>query len=159
MSAEVAPLDEAPPPVPICAWVSRSGGPCTYNVVHGARFCQRHGGALEQSEVRQSHLFSAYAGIVEAAGSAVDALVDVATFSSNDLARVGAANSLLDRAGLGLESQLLERLARMGEQEQRRIEGVDRLVEKLSQVADRLAFEAPSAPAPRSPIIDVDPID
>jgi hypothetical protein len=152
--------EEAHVPAVICAWVSRSGGPCTYNVVQGARFCQRHGGALEQSQVRQSHLFSAYAGIVEAAGTAVDALVDVSTFSSNDLARVQAANSLLDRAGLGLESQLLERLARMGEQEQRRIDSVDRLVEKLATVADRLEFQAPSAPAPRSPaIIDVEPLE
>jgi len=157
MSAEVSsPL----PPAIICAWISRSGGPCSYNVVDGARFCQRHGGALEQSQVRQSHLFSAYAGIVEAAGTAVDALVDVSSFSTNDLARVQAANSLLDRAGLGLESQLLERLARMGEQEQRRIDSVDRLVEKLAVVADRLEFSPPPAPSSRdSAVIDAEIID
>lgn len=156
----MADTEEASLPVPICAWVSRSGGPCTYNAVPGARFCQRHGGALEASQVRQSHLFSAYASIVEAAGTAVEALVDVSTFSSNDLARVQAANSLLDRAGLGLESHLLDRLARMGEAEQRRIDSVDRLVEKLATVAERLEFQAPAAPAPRSPaIIDVDPLD
>ena len=156
MSAEVAPL----PPAIICSWISRSGGPCSYNVVENSRFCQRHGGALELSQVRQSHLFSAYAGIVEAAGSAVEALVDVSTFSTNDLARVQAANSLLDRAGLGLESQLLERLARMGEQEQRRIDSVDRLVDKLSQVADRLAFEPPAPPSARNgSVIEAEVID
>jgi hypothetical protein len=96
--------------------------------------------------VRQSHLFSAYAQIIEATGTAVEALIDVANFSTNDLARVQASNSLLDRAGLGLESTLLERLARMGEQEQRRIDSVDRLVEKLATVADRLEFAPPTPP-------------
>jgi len=156
----LAPLPPADQPAEVCAWVSRSGGPCSYNVVEGARFCQRHGGALELSQVRQSHLFSAYAGIVEASGSAVDALVDVSTFSTNDLARVQAANSILDRAGLGLESQLLEKLARMGEQEQLRIDSVSRLVDKLATVADRLEFTPPPPPSARSPqVIDAEVID
>ena len=59
-----------------------------------------HGGALLDPTVRQAFLVSAYASIVEATDTAVQALIQVAEHGRNELARVAAAKEILDRAGI-----------------------------------------------------------
>jgi hypothetical protein len=83
-----------------CAWKNRAGMPCKAPTVPGTDRCSTHGGAIIDPDTRRSMLMSAYATIVEGASDAVNALVQIANTSRNDLARVNAAREILDRAGL-----------------------------------------------------------
>jgi hypothetical protein len=69
---------------------------------------------------------TSYLQLVEATGTAVETLVDVAIRSKNDLARVAAAKEILDRAGLTPELQVSVKFESEG-----RDERIGKLKDKL----------------------------
>jgi hypothetical protein len=99
-----------PSPVSQCEFVGKTGRQCARAPVPGATRCPGHGGALVNEDTRRALLLTSYLKLVEATDVAVDALVDVAANSRNDLARVQASKEILDRAGLTSEVQISVRL-------------------------------------------------
>jgi len=89
-----------------CNFSLSTGNRCGGEVIHGTTRCRHHGGELVDATTRRAVLMSSYLQLVEATSVAVQALVDVATTSRNDLARVNAAREILDRAGLTAELQV-----------------------------------------------------
>lgn len=89
-----------------CGFRDTGGRGCTNESVPGAVRCEKHGGAITDPEVRKSLLLIAYAAIVQGAVVGAEALLDVAANSVNDMARVKAAEALLDRGGLIVEQSI-----------------------------------------------------
>lgn len=83
-----------------CRHVGLNGRRCSAVPVSGGDRCEDHGGAIVDPAVRRAILLTSYAKMMEASDLAVDTLVDVMSFSKNALARVKAAQEILDRVGL-----------------------------------------------------------
>lgn len=89
-----------------CGFRDTGGRGCNIESVPGSVRCEKHGGAITDPEVRKSLLLIAYAAIVQGAIVGAEALLDVAGNSINDMARVKAAEALLDRGGLIVEQSI-----------------------------------------------------
>lgn len=120
-----------------CEYVARTGTPCRVAPVPGTTRCLKHGGALIHEDVRRAVLMSSYLKLVEATDVAVEALVDVASHSRNDLARVAASKEILDRAGLTQELEISIKLDDGGKADR-----MDDLREKLNGIQSVLTRNA-----------------
>jgi hypothetical protein len=116
-----------------CGLVDAAGRRCSLEVVPGSTRCEAHGGALIDPETRRALLLSTYASLVQSAQIAVDALVDVAENSRNDLARVSASKEILDRVGLTPDLNINVTVSQ-GEGNS----PVDKLKKRLDQMSERL---------------------
>jgi len=138
-----------------CDFTSRVGRTCHESPVPGSTRCEVHGGALVDEATRRAVLLTSYMNLVDATGAAVTALVDVATSSRNDLARVQAAKEILDRAGLTAALEVSVSFSDSGTSDR-----MSELRKKLDSLHDVLSTDAanpvitPTAP-PTAPI-DVD---
>lgn len=83
-----------------CRHIGLDGRRCRNLPVPGGDRCEDHGGAIVDPSVRRAILLSAYAKMMDASDIAVETLVDVMENSKNALARVKAAQEVLDRVGL-----------------------------------------------------------
>lgn len=92
-------LETADPKV-LCGFRNHRGEGCTNAAIPGAGRCGTHGGSITDPEVRRSFLLVAFAKMFDGARVAVETLLDVAENSNNDMARVKAAQELLDRVGV-----------------------------------------------------------
>lgn len=137
-----------------CGLEDIAGRRCNLEVVPGSTRCAEHGGALIDPETRRALLLTTYASLVSSAQIAVDALVDVAENSRNDLARVSASKEILDRVGLTPELNINVTVSQ-GEGSS----PVDKLKKRLDQMSERLhhspietsASEATLPPTPSTP--------
>lgn len=92
-------------PIP-CGYRGIDGKGCAKDSVPGAARCDVHGGAILDPEVRKSILLVTYAKMIQGSRTAVDTLVDVLETSQNDMARVKAAETILDRVGLSPDQRI-----------------------------------------------------
>lgn len=83
-----------------CRHVGLDGRRCTSVPVPGGDRCEDHGGAIVDPSVRRAILLTSYAKMLDASDLAVGTLIDVMEYSKNALARVKAAQEILDRVGL-----------------------------------------------------------
>lgn len=120
-----------------CEYVASTGTPCKTAPVPGTTRCLKHGGALIHEDVRRAVLMNSYLMLVEATGIAVEALVDVAQHSRNDLARVAASKEILDRAGMTPELEISITLDKDGKAGR-----LDELREKLDGIQGVLTRNA-----------------
>ena len=122
--------DPSPSDARRCRYLLGRGDPdskkCGEPTVPGTVRCRNHGGELVDSDTRRAVLMTSYLQLVEATGTAVETLVDVAMRSKNDLARVAAAKEILDRAGLTPELQVSVKFESEG-----RDERIGKLKDKL----------------------------
>lgn len=99
------------PEVRGCLYRTEASKPaCGKPVIPGTVRCDVHGGELVDATTRRAVLMSAYLDLVSATSTAISALVDVATSSKNDIARVMASKEILDRAGLTAEMNINVRI-------------------------------------------------
>jgi hypothetical protein len=99
-SMELEKVDDDGDETVICGYRPTSGSGCTNVAVEGFGRCEEHGGGITDPDVRRSLLLVSYAKILEGSSTAVEALINIVEHSRSDMARVGAAKELLDRAGL-----------------------------------------------------------
>lgn len=115
---------------------------CGKTSVSGTVRCREHGGELVDAKTRQAVLMSSYLQIVEASALAVDTLIDVASTSRNDIARVQAAKEILDRAGLTAELQVTVKLE--GEQRDERMSNLRAKLDTMQRGLMSRAIDATS---------------
>lgn len=125
-----------------CTHTGLDGNKCKKSAVPGASRCVEHGGTVLDPAVRQSMLIIAYAKMMDGSAKAVDALVDVAEYSNNDLARVQAAREILDRVGLVYEEGRSTAPAEFVSPEETQADELDSLREHLDSARGRLQLVA-----------------
>lgn len=146
--------DMVPIDLPItCNHTGLDGARCTHSPVPGASRCFDHGGSVLDPGVRRSMLLIAYSKMMRGSAVAVEALMDVAEHSNNDLARVHAAREILDRVGLVHEGGAHQGSVDDGEASQD--EMVAALKKQLGSARDRLQLVA----VPAAGESDDDPVD
>jgi hypothetical protein len=128
-----------------------ASGVCGKGAVPGTVRCGEHGGELVDEVTRRAILMTSYLQIVEASGVAVEALVDVAQHSRNDIARVAAAKEILDRAGLTADLQVTVHIE--GDE---RNERISRLRDRLDSMQKGLQSRAIDAVAREENIVDAE---
>lgn len=139
VESESAKALEHPDAAVLCGYRDHKGEGCIRPAVPGAGRCARHGGAITDPEVRRSFLLVAFAKVLDGSRVAVDALLDVAENSNNDMARVKAAQELLDRAGVQQDQHV--HIHQPGE-DRSEDDIVDELRRRLSVASDRLRIQA-----------------
>lgn len=83
-----------------CDWRKPNGARCGRASIAPTNRCEMHGGLLVDKEAIETMLESAAKKVVTAADAAVDTLIELMSTSPNDVVRLKAAESILDRAGL-----------------------------------------------------------
>lgn len=131
-----------------CGYLGLDGGTCRDPAVPGSGRCAKHGGSITDPEVRRSLLLIAYAKVIKGAETAVDALIDVAEYGANEMARVQAAKELLDRAGVIHEQHTQVTTAPAAETGA--LDVVAELKDRLMDARDRLQLVAIDVPSKES---------
>lgn len=137
-----------------CGHTGLDGVKCEAKTVPGAARCFDHGGSVLDPGVRRSMLLIAYSKMMRGSSVAVDALMDVAEHSNNDLARVHAAREILDRVGLVHEGGAHQGSVDDGSTSQD--EAVEALKKQLATAKGRLQLVAVPA---ASSADDDEPVD
>lgn len=174
------PTTQAPVPVVRCHYIWREGHPragerCGRWSLRGSRKCFRHSGngnLKNVEEYRQAIIAAARLQLTDSVPDALETLLDLMQNSGADAVRLKAAESVMDRGGLKMSSEvdvnltvnegasplttLAERLAKLKEA----ADAVQAMQQKAREEHDRLVLEAgdPAVAVP-DPADDEDIVD
>lgn len=140
-----------------CGHRDLAGMECGVAAVPGSVRCVEHGGTVLDASVRRSMLLIAYAKMLHGSKIAVDALMDVAEHSNNDLARVHAAREILDRVGIVHENGAHQGSVEDGSESQD--EMVASLKRQLGSARDRLQLVAVPSGDPDDEPVDAEIVE